>query len=289
MERPLKLLYNKPLMTQPFFSVIIPSFNRRDFLKKAVDSVFAQTYSDFELIVVDDGSDDGTEEIIRSYHDPRVFYLKQQNLGVSSARNNGIARSRGDFLAFLDSDDMWRAEKLEHVAEHIVSSPGISVFHTNETWFRDGRILTQKDKYKRPSGRVYRMTLPLCCIGMSTSVIKKNVFGSIGVFDETFEACEDYDFWLRAANKYEVKLIPEELTIKNGGRPDQLSNKVWGLDRFRIRALEKMLASGELNKGDRIATLAELEKKCFIFAEGSLKRGKASEAQSFRLIPDKYR
>lgn len=276
-------------MAQPFFSVIIPSFDRRDLLKKAVDSVLAQTYRYFELIVVDDGSDDGTEEMMRNYNDIRVLYFKQQNLGVSSARNKGIARSRGDFLAFLDSDDRWVAKKLERTFECIGSSPGINIFHTNEIWYRDGRILDQKDKYIRPSGHVYRMVLPLCCIGMSTSVVKRDVFDSIGVFDETFEACEDYDFWLRAANKYDVKLIPEDLTIKNGGRPDQLSHKVWGLDRFRIRALEKMLSSGELSEEDRCATLTELEKKCLIFAEGALKRSRNSEAETFRRIPEKYR
>ena len=274
---------------QPFFSVIIPTFNRRDFLEKAVRSVLSQTCDDFELIIVDDGSTDGTQDLIRSFSDSRLEYIFQSNRGVSSARNRGLEKASGRFMAFLDSDDRWRAEKLERSLWHIRHYPKISVFHTNEIWYRKGLLLAQKKKHAKPSGRVYKKALALCCISISTAVVEKSVFKETGRFDESLEACEDYDLWLRITNRYEVRLIPEELTIKDGGRPDQLSSTVWGLDRFRIKAIEKMLLSGSLNGEDRAATLIELNKKCGIFASGCEKHGRHREAYLSRQLAAKYR
>jgi glycosyltransferase involved in cell wall biosynthesis len=275
--------------TQIFFSVIIPAFNRRPFLETAVRSVLEQTCRGLELIVIDDGSTDGTREMVSSIDDNRLRYVYQSNRGVSHARNRGLEISSGHFIAFLDSDDRWVPEKLEKTLTCIKQSPDIRIFHTEEVWYRGDRLLNQKKKHRKPSGAVYRNALPLCCISISTAVIGKNVFESIGAFDENMKACEDYDFWLRATNRYRVKLIPEELTIKDGGRPDQLSSSVWGLDRFRIKALEKILSSGTLEFEDHKATLKELVKKCEIFAAGCEKRGKSREAERYRNLPLKYR
>ena len=152
--------------------------------------------------------------------------------------------------------------------------------------------MNQKKKHKKPTGLVYTKALALCVIGFSTAVVKKQVFERVGMFDETFEACEDYDFWLRSTNKYEVKLIPESLTIKDGGREDQLSSSIWGLDRFRIKALEKMLESNDLTPKKIEATLEEFRKKCNIFAKGAKKRGKIKEATFYTNLSlntlDKY-
>lgn len=248
-------------------------------------SVLSQTFTDLELIIVDDGSTDGTETFVSSVPDNRIVCIKHKNRGAAYSRNRGIEKSRGDIIAFLDSDDIWLRNKLEKTREYIELFPEISIFHTEEIWFRRGEILGQKKKHSKPDGNVYRNALAICCIGMSTAVLKKRVFRRIGLFDETFEACEDYDLWLRAANLFDVKLIPEALTIKQGGRKDQLSSKVWGLDRFRIRSLEKMLASGELSEKDRSLTLDELRKKCEVFAKGCEKRSKNSEARYYRALP----
>jgi len=274
--------------TQPFFSIIIPTFNRKPLLKIAVDSAFNQTFTDFEIIVIDDGSSDDTSEMIRSYEDKRLTFLTQSNHGVAHARNRGLEKASGKFIAFLDSDDRWTKEKLEKTAEYIAQFPSIGIFHTEETWYRRGKFLSHKEKHKKPSGYVYKKALPLCCISISTAVIKKEVFEDVGTFDESLEACEDYDFWLRAASQYEVKLIPEELTLKDGGRSDQLSSIVWGLDRFRIKALEKMILSKSLKEDDHIATVKEFEKKCKIFVKGCEKRDKLEEAQAYRTLAEKY-
>ena len=276
------------MSTQVFFSVIIPAFNRRPFLAAAVNSVLEQAFRDFELIVIDDGSTDGTKELISSYEDKRIIYFHQLNHGVAHARNRGLELSKGAFIAFLDSDDRWTAEKLEKAAKYIKDFPDIDIFHTEEIWYRKGKFLPQKERHKKPSGFVYKNALPLCCISISTAVIKKDVFDTVGIFDEGLEACEDYDFWLRAANRYEVKLIPEALTIKDGGRPDQLSSSVWGLDRFRIKALEGMLSSGTLSPENYKLTLKELEKKCAVFAAGAEKRGKTEDAQYYKTLSKKY-
>jgi glycosyltransferase involved in cell wall biosynthesis len=259
---------------QHLFSVIIPAFNRRSFIGTAVNSVLGQTFRDLELIVIDDGSTDGTRDLIASYKDKRINYLFQPNRGVASARNRGLELSRGRYIAFLDSDDRWVPEKLEKAAEYVAEFPDIKIFHTEEVWYKKGRLLNQKKKHKKPTGHVYEKALPICCISISTAIIKRDVFDEVGAFDESFEACEDYDFWLRATARHEVKLIPLPLTLKDGGRPDQLSSSVWGLDRFRIKALEKMLVSGPLNTEYRKATTKELERKRGIFAAGAKKRGR---------------
>jgi glycosyltransferase involved in cell wall biosynthesis len=276
------------MSTQPFFSVIIPTFNRKYFLKIAVNSALKQTFKDLQLVIIDDGSSDGTEELISEYNDKRITYARQVNQGVAGARNKGISLSRGKYIAFLDSDDRWVPEKLAVSADYITKFPGIRIFHTEEVWYKNEKLLEQKKKHKKPTGFVYKNALPLCCISISTAVINKDVFSAIGTFDEELEACEDYDFWLRATQKFEVKLIPEHLTIKDGGRPDQLSFSVWGLDRFRIKALEKMLSSGLLDAENYKATLAELKKKCEIFSTGAKKKGKTEEAEFYRDLPAKY-
>ncbi|MFH1846996.1 MAG: glycosyltransferase family A protein [Candidatus Omnitrophota bacterium] len=275
---------------QILFSVIIPAYNREHFLKKAVDSVLTQTYGNFELIVIDDGSTDNTKSLLSSYSDNRIKYIKNKtNSGVSKTRNKGLNIAKGNFIAFLDSDDWWKTQKLEKTINYITKFPDIPIFHSEEIWYRNGKLLNQKKKHKKPSEYVYKEALPICCISISTAVIKKCVFDSIGTFDETFEACEDYDFWLRTTARYKVKLIPEALTLKDGGRSDQLSSSVWGLDRFRIKALEKMLLSKTLTKEQYSMTFMELEKKCGIFSNGAKKRGNIQNSLYYKSLPDKYR
>jgi len=276
-------------MIKPFFSVIIPTYNRKHFLEKCVRSVLSQTYPHFELIIIDDGSDDGTKELISSFKDDRIFYRYQNNQGVSRSRNRAICMAKSDFLAFLDSDDWWDTKKLEKSLENIRKYNEIKIFHTEEIWYSKGKLLHQKIKHKKPTGEFYKNALPLCCISISTAVVHKSVFEDIGMFDETFEACEDYDFWLRTANKYEVQLIKEPLTFKDGGRPDQLSFKTWGLDRFRIKALCKMLETGKLSDDNKRHTILELEKKCRIFAIGCRKRKRIKEADDYTLLAERYK
>lgn len=270
------------------FSVIIPTYNRRDFLKKAVDTVLAQTHRDFELIIADDGSTDGTRDMLEAYDDPRLRYVCQDNQGPAAARNLGLTHAQADWIAFLDSDDWWLPQKLERSAAYIEMYPEIHIFHTEEIWYRRGKLLAQKKKHQKPDGQVYCKALPLCCISISTAVVRRSILEKAGGFDESFPACEDYDLWLRITSRYPVKLIPEALTEKDGGRPDELSVSIWGLDRFRIQALVKMLESGVLNDEDYKATVRELVKKCRIFSKGARKRGRVDEAQRYAALAGEY-
>lgn len=274
---------------KPFFSVIIPTYNRDQFIQKAVDSVLNQSFDNFELIVIDDGSEDQTQQVLSKYSDQRLKCFKQQNQGVASARNRGLELARGNWICFLDSDDWWVNHKLERTFKEIKTNPKIKIFHTDEIWYKNGTLHNQKNIHKKPSGFVYDHALPLCCISISTVAIHHTVFDVIGIFDESMEACEDYDFWLRTTSKFEVKLIPEELTLKDGGRPDQLSLSVWGLDRFRIQALIKSLESDHISGGQYKATYNELVKKCQVYTLGVKKRGRSKEVTYYNSLLTKYK
>lgn len=274
--------------TQPLFSVIIPTYNRKALLRKAVDSVLSQTYGNLELIIVDDGSFDDTDKLISNYQDKRIVYKKIPHSGVSAARNKGISLATGNFIAFLDSDDWWKKDKLEITKKYITDYPKKQIFHTQEIWYRGGVLLSQKKKHRKPDGWVYEKALSLCCISISTACVKKGIFSEIGIFDESLPACEDYDFWLRATLRYPVKLIDKALTLKDGGRKDQLSSSVWGLDRFRIKAIEKILRSEVLTETQKNATVKELKKKCLIFAKGAEKHGREKDAEKYLSLFKRY-
>jgi len=256
-------------MKTPLFSVIIPTYNRRDFFKIALESVLKQTFSDYEIIVVDDGSTDNTKEIVDQANSEKIHYFYQENQGPAAARNKGIKQAKGEFISFLDSDDRFCKQKLEVADQYIKKQPDYQIFHTEEIWYRNGRLLAQKKHHQKPSGLVFEQTTKLCCISPSTTVIRKNVFKTIGYFDENLLACEDYDFWLRVSSQYPVFLIPEYLTIKEGGHPDQQSKKYPAMDRFRIYALEKILKELPEESDDYRLAWLELRRKCLIYIKGA--------------------
>ncbi|MCM8813924.1 MAG: glycosyltransferase [Candidatus Omnitrophica bacterium] len=271
------------------FSVIIPTYNRLAFLRKAVDSVFLQTFSDFELLVVDDGSTDDTAAYIAGIHDARLRYLAGAQQGVSASRNRGIAAARGRIICFLDSDDWYAPEKLARTAEYLRRDELISVVHTDEIWYRGGTLLPQKKIHRKPDGDVFFQALRICCISMSTAAIRRHVFTQAGLFDESLPACEDYDFWLRVTCRFPVKLIPEPLTLKEGGHADQLSRRFPALDRFRIQSIARLLDSQILTAEQWHAAAAELERKCAIYIAGARKRNKTTEALRCEELCQKYR
>ncbi len=268
-------------------SVIIPTYNRASLLKRAVDAVLAQTYPVNEIIVVDDGSTDETEKLVEREY-PQVKYLRQENKGVSAARNEGIKNSTSNWLCLLDSDDSWQANKLENQVIALTENPDYLICHTNETWFRNGKILNQGKKHKKMGGHIFQHCLPLCVISPSSVMIKKTLFNEIGLFDETLAACEDYDMWLRICCQYPVLFIDEALTNKYGGHDDQLSRQHWGMDRFRIIALEKIIKSKHLNKEDLKAAKDMLLHKLTLFLKGAEKHGKNEYSDKFETLLAHY-
>ena len=271
--------------SQPDISVIIPAFNRAHTLPKALDSVLSQTLKPREIIVVDDGSTDETNAVLANY--PGLCIISQDNRGVSAARNVGIEKAGGEWLAFLDSDDEWLKEKLEKQWDTICIDDKL-ICHTEEIWIRNGQRVNPMKKHKKFGGMIYERCLPLCVISPSSVMIHRSVFEDVGVFDESLEVCEDYDLWLRICAKYSVLFIDEPLIVKYGGHEDQLSRKHWGMDRFRVKALEKMMSFGALNDEDEKATVNMILQKCGIIINGMKKRGNNDEAEKWQSKIEKY-
>ena len=271
----------------PEVSVILPTYNRGWILKEAIDSILAQEFKDFELIVVDDGSADNTGEILDSYEQD-IQVLRQSNKGVSAARNRGIDAAEGRLVAFLDSDDLWLPRKLSSQVDFFNSNPAAVINQTEEIWVRNGVRVNPKTRHHKFSGMIFERSLALCLVSPSAVMIKKNLFSEVGVFDENLPACEDYDLWLRISCRYPVDLIETPLIMKRGGHADQLS-KAPGLDKYRIQALKKIIASGQLELDSYRAAVRTLQEKCAIFAAGCRKRGKDAEARYYEEMADKYR
>ena len=271
----------------PLVSVVIPVRNRADLITRAVESVLGQSFEDYELIVIDDGSDDDLPSALARFDD-KIRFLSQDHRGVSAARNNGIRESTGALIAFLDSDDEWLPEKLERQVERY--DPGNSGFvcHTDEIWIRDGKEVPQKKQHRKQGGRFFERALELCLISPSSVIMTRRLLDRIGWFDEELEAAEDYDLWLRLTAFHEVDFIPERLVIKHGGHKGQLSHTVAAIDRFRIRAIEKILGNPDLLSAYRKAAVAQLVRKCRIMASGCEKRGKIEEAQHYREMARTY-
>ncbi len=256
-------------------SVIIPAYNRVATVARAIESVLAQTYRPQEIIVVDDGSTDATSEVVKMYDE--VLLLRQNRQGVSAARNNGAMMADGDWLAFLDSDDTWQTEKLEKQAAFHHLHPEYEISYTDETWIRDGKVVALPKKYKKTPETTFENSLSFCSIAPSSVMMKKALFETMGGFDESLEVCEDYDLWLRILAGRKIGLLPEALITKYGGHPDQLSAKHWGMDRFRVRALEKHLG-GPYD----VSVREELLEKYEVLATGALKHGRGEDAARYR-------
>ena len=271
----------------PQVSVIIPTYNRAPLVEEAIRSALAQDFKDFELVVVDDGSTDGTRQTLKRYADS-IAILHQENRGVSSARNAGIKHSQGAYISFLDSDDLWLPGKLSTQVSFFETHPQALICQTEEIWLRKGVRVNPRKVHKKYSGEIFEHCLSLCRVSPSSAMIRRTLFDEVGLFDEDLPACEDYDLWLRVACRHPIYLIDEPLIIKRGGYPDQLSRQFEGIDRFRIRALTKILESNHLTPHHYHLALKELKRKCRIYGEGCLKRGKKEEGEEYLALPLKY-
>ena len=270
----------------PRISVIIPTYNRCWILKEAIDSILSQNFSDIELIVVDDGSTDATNALLSSYGD-QIALICQKNKGVSAARNVGISIAKGEYIAFLDSDDMWLAEKLSCQHDFFQSHPEAVICQTDEIWIRNGVRVNPKNRHKKPSGMIFESSLQLCLVSPSAVMIKKSLFNEVGLFNEAFPACEDYDLWLRIGLHYPIYLIDRQLVVKRGGHDDQLSRNP-GLDRYRIQSIVNILENHTLTTPYYQAAVDVLRKKCRIYADGCIRRGRVDEAKSYQTIASRY-
>lgn len=247
-------------------SVIIPTYNRPEFTQVAIASVLGQTFQDWEVIVVDDGSEPENRQ-----QDSRIKYHSRPHRGVSAARNFGVSVSSGEYIAFLDSDDLWLLKKLEKQLTFLKKNPEYKICYTNEKWLRNGQHLNQLKKHQKFGGWIFDKCLPLCIISASSIIMERSVFDELSGFDESLPVCENYDLWLRMARRFPIGFLDEKLIIKRGGHADQLSKKYWGMDRFRIQALEKLLKC-DLTEENRALVIAQVNQKKAIVGKGALKR-----------------
>jgi len=275
------------VVDSPKVSVIVPTYNRADRLERALNSIVSQTYQDFELIVVDDGSTDKTSQLMKSFPKAQYLYIKK-NSGVSKARNVGLAFAKGELICFLDSDDLWKEKKIQIQSLWLENNKDSQICYTDEIWVRNGVRVNPMNRHRKYSGDIFRHCLGLCIVSPSSVMIRAKLFDEIGNFDESLPACEDYDLWLRIASKYAFHFIEEPLIIKYGGHSDQLSRKYWGMDRFRVVALKKLLDQNSLDKEKLKLTRSVFLEKCSILIKGFEKRGKKEDEFFYRELVNKY-
>ena len=270
-------------------SVIIPTFNRASMVARAIASVLSQTISDYEIIVVDDGSTDRTSSALTSFGSHIRVITHPQQLGVSAARNTGVKSTTSPLIAFLDSDDCWLPEKLAVQLSFFLEHPEAVACQTQEKWIRKGLPVNPKKKHLKPSGDIFSQSLKLCLVSPSAVMLKRSLLEEVGLFDETFPWCEDYDLWLRVTCRYPVHLLDQTLVVKEGGASDQLSRNHPGMDVYRIKAILKMVEGGWLNDSQLALALQELSVKCSIYGKGCIKRGKRSEGEHYLRLPEQMK
>ena len=273
----------------PLVSVIVPNYNKEIHLTSCINSVLNQSYKHLEIIFIDNFSTDSSIDIIKGINDKRINIIQYNNKGViASSRNVGIKNSKGELLAFLDSDDYWHAEKLEKQIKQSRFFLTHHIFFTDEIWFRNGIRVNPKNKHRKKEGWIFQASLALCLMAPSTVMLSRKLLEKHGKFDEDLPVCEDYDLWLRLTAYYPVVLLNEKLMTRQGGHSDQLSRKLWGIDRYRVKSLQKILSQENLRYEDRIAAIQMLQKKCDILIKGFQNRGNMKGVRVYQNIAQKF-
>ncbi|RPJ76371.1 MAG: glycosyltransferase family 2 protein [Alphaproteobacteria bacterium] len=264
----------------PLISVIIPTYNRSRVLLRAIDSVLAQSFKNFELIVVDDGSTDETSELLAPLIKlNQIKYLKQENAGVSAARNIGARNASGEYITFLDSDDEWLPSKLQEQVRFFESNPSFRIVYGDEVWIRNGRRVNQKAIHKKSGGWIFSECVQQCLIAPSSVMIEKKLFFEMGGFDEKFVVCEDYDLWLKISATFEIGFIANPIIIKHGGHVDQLSTKFFAMDLWRMKAMFGILKTRKLQLEYKSAVIDSMKRRGAILMQGYQKHGNENDYQ----------
>ncbi len=281
-------------MNFPLVSVIIPTYNRESIVSRAIESVIGQSYPNWELIVVDDGSEDRTWNHLISHisswkrsllgfgkNQKSILLYQREHSGVSRTRNFGVEKSSGEWISFLDSDDEWLPHKLKKQMEFHALYPEFEFSQTKEFWNKNGNVKEPKGKHKKISGHFLQKSLELCMVTNSSFMAKKKSWMEIGGFRDELLTCEDYDLWNRILiQNQKIGLVDEALLIRYGGHDDQLSMLYPAMERFRLYSL--ILTKSELQTAGKWNLLPvswqklwdqAIEKRFSVLISGRKKRG----------------
>lgn len=220
-------------------SVIIPVYNRTFSIRDAVESVLIQSFKPSEIIVIDDGSSFDMASYLKNYmHHIRLIKLNE-NKGVSFARNTGIKAAKGEYIAFLDSDDLFLPKKLEYQLKYMTEN-NLYISHTDEFWYRKDRWVNQGKSNKRYGGYIFDKILDKCRISPSSLMVHKSVFDEAGYFNEDLRVCEDYEISIRFALKYKIGYLEKKLIIKRAVEENSLSATIKHIEYIRYKILNKI-------------------------------------------------
>lgn len=293
-------------MTDPLVSIIIPTFNNAEFITQAIESVLNQTYQGFEIIVIDDGSTDQTENILSKFGD-RITYIKQNNRGPSSARNAGIKKSSGKYIAFLDSDDLFLPNKLSIQINFLVKHPEIDLVYSNGFRFRLDEYGNEVSRKLSETGELIKgdinnsnfqyKLMEKNIFPVHASLVKRECLEIIGGFDETLTACEDWDLWYRIAEKYNIAYLDEFLIkyrdindsnssdfIRNFQEVDRVMEKISKTPTF-LNSPKKVKSGYYFHRGINMLNLKESEfAKNYFFQSYSYNRTNIKSLVGFLLI-----
>lgn len=275
--------------THPLVSVVIPAYNSASFISETIDSVLSQTFKDYELIVVNDGSPDTSElENVLASYAQKIVYLKQENRGPSAARNYGIKKAQGEFIAFLDSDDIWLPEFLEEQVKYFQTRPGCDFAYTDAYLFGD--VPNNWEKFTDIMPSLADVTLEnllalRCNVITSSVVVRKQKLLDVGSFDETHgNRSEDFDLWLRLAKDGVGFAYQNKLLLRYRYRKDSLSYDKTKLYDGALKALEKQETAGGLSEKE-LAALSETKRtltayKYLICGKQHLANGEYADAEA---------
>lgn len=272
-------------------SVIIPVYNASNYVAKAINSVLAQGYNNYEIIVVDDGSTDETREVLNGYED-RIRYVYQNNAGPAKARNTGIKQARGDYITFLDADDLWLPDKLEKQLSFFNIHPQYSLVFTDMQHIVGANVihksyLKEKNYQYLSSGSIYENLLRECFIFTPTVMVKRECLERVGFFNENLRIAEDYDLWLRIADKFQIGFLDQPLVIRNRHKNNLTEDRYLYII-SGIQMMEELYRKDKGSKRRKKIIEEELGKRYFALGYYFFDLGQQKEAQYNFLKSLKY-
>lgn len=288
-------------------SVIVPTFNKKEQVREALQSVLDQKFQDIEILIADDGSTDGTplalfkelgaqpeaidvlakmgNNSIRPFTHAfqcggiTVQYHYGINRGLSTARNRGIKSARGEYIAFLEPDDFWAPHHLSELISHLKRNREVKVCRVSERLIREGKSRAPKHPANRTTGWLFEASLDSSLMSISTVICHRSCFSICGCFDENMPACEEYDLWIRISSHFPIGFLDCNSVTRRTPRPAD-SIRAWNWDRFRVYALEKAFQSGHITPEQRYLVAQSIVLKCERLVEG-FKRQKSDERSNF--------